>query len=92
MASRMFGDGYISGKNLELEPGRRIVQSWRGSSYKDSDQDSQIEIVFEAVKGGTKITLKHTNVPDDQRSHVPGWTTHYFEPMAKHFGGSNSTE
>tara|TARA_R110002111_G_scaffold12677_1_gene37048 strand:- start:259 stop:525 length:267 start_codon:yes stop_codon:yes gene_type:complete len=88
----MFGDGYISGKNLELEPGRRIVQSWRGSSYKDSDQDSQIEIVFEAVKGGTKITLKHTNVPDDQGSHDPDWTTHYFEPMAKHFGGSNLTE
>ena len=35
-------DGYISGKNLELEPGKRIVQSWRGSSYSDSDADSRI--------------------------------------------------
>ena len=79
-------DGYISGKNLELEPGKRIVQSWRGSSYKDSDEDSQIEVNFEAVDDGTKITLTHTNVPDDQGSHEPGWATHYFEPMQKYFG------
>ena len=79
-------DGYISGKNLELEPGKRIVQSWRGSSYSDSDGDSQIEVKLEPVEGGTKITLTHTNVPDDQASHEPGWTTHYFEPMKKHFG------
>ncbi len=79
-------DGYIRGKNVELEPGKRIVQSWRGSSYSDSDADSQIEVIFEPVEGGTKITLTHTNVPDDQASHEPGWTTHYFEPMKKHFG------
>ncbi len=78
-------DGYISGKNLELQPGKRILQSWRGSSYKDSDGDSQIEVNFEPVDGGTRITLNHTNVPDDQASHEPGWTTHYFEPMKKHF-------
>ncbi len=79
-------DGYIRGKNVELEPGKRIVQSWRGSSYSDSDADSQIEVKFEPVEGGTKITLTHTNVPDDQASHEPGWTTHYFEPMKKHLG------
>lgn len=82
-------DGYISGKNLELDPGRRIVQSRRGASYKDSDADSQIEVIFEAVDGGTKITLTHTNVPDDQGSHEAGWTTHYFEPMKSYFGKDN---
>lgn len=84
-------DGYIHGKNLELEPGKRIVQSWRGSSYRASDENSQIEVLFEAVDGGTRITLTHTNVPDDQASHEPGWTTHYFEPMKKHFGGGTRT-
>lgn len=81
-------DGYINGKNLELAPGKRIVQSWRGSTYKDSDEDSQIEVIFEKVDGGTKVTLTHTHVPDDQASHEPGWATHYFEPMQKHFGKS----
>lgn len=79
-------DGYISGKNLDLEPGKRIVQSWRATSYRESDEDSQIEVIFETVEGGTSITLIHSNVPDDQGSHEPGWTTHYFEPMQKYFG------
>jgi len=78
-------EGYISGKNLELVPGKRIVQSWRASSYKDSDEDSQIEVQLEALEGESKLTLTHTRVPDDQTSHEPGWTTHYFEPMQKYF-------
>ncbi|MFT5524456.1 MAG: hypothetical protein ACI9HK_002410 [Pirellulaceae bacterium] len=81
-------NGYISGKNLQLEPAKHIVQPWRGSSYKDTDADSQIEVVLEAVDGGTKVTLTHSNVPDDQASHEPGWATHYFEPMQKHFSES----
>lgn len=82
-------DGYISGKNLELEPGKRIVQSWRTTSYKESDDDSQIEVLLEPIEGGTKVTLIHTNVPNEQTTHEAGWVTHYFEPMKKHFAGSN---
>ena len=32
-------DGYITGKTLELVPGRRIVQSWRTSEFADADPD-----------------------------------------------------
>ena len=32
-------DGYIAGKNLKLEPGRRIVQSWRTTEFKDGDAE-----------------------------------------------------
>ena len=28
-------DGYISGRNLELVPGERIVQSWRTTEFAD---------------------------------------------------------
>ncbi|PON11934.1 hypothetical protein C2W62_42235 [Candidatus Entotheonella serta] len=44
-------DGYISGKNLMLEPGKRIVQSWRTTNFTDADEDSQIEVSLEAVEG-----------------------------------------
>ena len=37
-------DGYIAGRNIELEPDRRIVQSWRTVQFADSDPDSQIEV------------------------------------------------
>lgn len=32
-------DGYISGKTLELEPGRRIVQSWRTAEFATDEPD-----------------------------------------------------
>src|SRR5438045_1461546 len=56
-------DGYITGRNLELEPNRRIVQSWRTSKFTAADADSQIEIVLEPTAGGTRGTVHHSNVP-----------------------------
>lgn len=78
-------DGYISGKNIKLEPGRRIVQSWRTTEFTDADQDSQIEILLEPVKSGTNVTLQHTNVPDGHTAYRKGWRDCYFEPMKAHF-------
>lgn len=79
-------DGYISGKNLVLESGQRIVQSWRTTRFTDADEDSQIEVTLETVDGGTRIMLAHTNVPDGHESYEQGWVTHYFEPMQTYFG------
>ena len=58
-------DGYIEGKNLELEPAKRIVQSWRTTEFEEGDPDSQIEILLEPVADGTKLTLivASTQVP-----------------------------
>jgi len=78
-------DGYIGGKNLELEPGKRILQSWRTTQFTDQDEDSRIEITLEKVTGGTKLTLEHSNVPDGHDGYKSGWTTHYFEPMKAYF-------
>ena len=59
-------DGYITGRTIALEPGRRIVQSWRTSEFADEHDDSQIEVLLEPVGEGTRITVRHTNVPDGQ--------------------------
>jgi uncharacterized protein YndB with AHSA1/START domain len=81
-------DGYISGKNLKLEPDRRIVQSWRTSQFADTDPDSQIEVMLEQTPEGTRVTLHHTNVPDGHTSYRDGgWQDHYFEPMKAFFAG-----
>src|SRR5262245_1943637 len=34
-------NGYITGRNLKLEPGRRIVQSWRTTKFAATDADSR---------------------------------------------------
>jgi activator of HSP90 ATPase len=79
-------DGYITGRTLALEPGRRIVQSWRTSEFAESDPDSEIEVLLEPVEAGTRLTLRHRNVPADQPDYEhDGWQENYFDPMKEYF-------
>ncbi len=79
-------DGYIEGKNLELGPNKRIVQSWRTSEFPEDAKDSRVEILLEKVKNGTKITLHHTNIPKGQKQqYKDGWEEYYFSPMKDYF-------
>ena len=78
-------DGYITGKNLELTPGKLIRQAWRTQEFADSDQDSELEITLVPEGSGTRLTLKHTNLQDDGMHYKQGWTDHYFEPMKAYF-------
>jgi activator of HSP90 ATPase len=80
-------DGYIFGSTLELEPQQRIVQGWRTSEFPDDAPDSHLEIVFEEVAKGTKVTLTHSDMPEDQvNSYRQGWEDFYFKPMKEYFG------
>ena len=80
-------DGYISGKTLELTPNQRIVQAWRTSEFPDDAPDSRLEIELVEVKGGTKVTLTHSDMPKDQvESYRQGWKDFYFNPMKEYFG------
>ena len=78
-------DGYIWGKNLELEDGKRIKQSWRTTEFADNDDDSVIELTFEEEGNGTTLTLVHTNIPEGQPDYNKGWDDHYFNPMTEYF-------
>ncbi len=82
----MAWDGYISGKTLELKPYTRIVQAWRTTEFSEKDTDSRLELTLEAVKEGTKLTLKHSSIPDGQAdSYEGGWDESYFQPMREYF-------
>jgi uncharacterized protein YndB with AHSA1/START domain len=81
-------DGYITGSNLELVPGERIVQSWRTTEFDDAYEDSIVTILLQETDDGTLLTLEHSNVPDAQRSYEEGgWQSNYFEPMTAYFTG-----
>jgi uncharacterized protein YndB with AHSA1/START domain len=80
-------DGYIQGKNLELIPGKRIVQSWRTSEFNGDEPDSRIEITLESVADQTKLTLNHTGLPPHGMQYEQGWVESYFEPMKEYFEG-----
>jgi len=79
-------DKYIERTTLELKPYKCIVQSWRTTEFPDDSPDSQLEILLEEAKNGTKITLVHTNIPDGQaEEYKQGWIDYYFEPMKEYF-------
>jgi uncharacterized protein YndB with AHSA1/START domain len=81
-------DGYITGSTLELDPGRRIVQSWRTSEFPADAADSTIEVTLEPAGAGTLVTIHHSGVPRDQCSYEEGgWQENYFDPMAEYFSG-----
>jgi activator of HSP90 ATPase len=79
-------DGYIWGTFLELETNKRILQNWRTSEFPEEAEDSQVEILLEETKEGTKLTLIHTRIPEGQDSYKQGWDDFYFQPMKKCFG------
>src|SRR5436853_3260292 len=82
-------DGFIRGQNVVLEPGKRIVQTWRTTYFADDDPDSKVILTLTPAEGGTQVTLHHAGVPDGQTSYENGgWQKSYFEPMKKYFGKS----
>lgn len=80
-----FGD-YISGKNSELKPGVLIVQAWRTTEFPASSADSRLEVLLEKAKGGTKLTLTQTNIPEGQGArYKDGWKEFYLQALKKYF-------
>jgi activator of HSP90 ATPase len=78
-------DGYIQGKNIELEPNKRILQRWRTSQFREDEEDSQLEIMLQDIGGITELTLSHTHVPASGAHYIEGWENHYFRPMKAYF-------
>jgi len=79
-------DGYITGKNLELEPGKKIVQEWRSSDFPDGYASSRLELILKESKGFTELTMVHSGVPEEIANDIAqGWKDFYWEPLKKHF-------
>jgi uncharacterized protein YndB with AHSA1/START domain len=78
--------GYASGRNLELEPHRRIVQTWRSAEFPDGCPDSRVEVTLEETGGGTLVTLLHTDIPQGQADRYrESWLKFYLEPLKRFF-------
>lgn len=79
-------DAYILGRTIDLDPPRRIVQAWRTTEFPDGAADSRLELTFSPSAGGTRLILRHTEIPEGQGiRYAQGWIEHYFEPMRAYF-------
>ena len=74
-------DGEIEGKNLELVPDRKIVQSWRYSDWPKGHY-STATFELEKIEKGTRLKFTQTDVPDDKYEEIKqGWKDYYWQPM-----------
>lgn len=79
-------DGYIEGRHLTLEPGRRIVQEWTTAEWPAGQPPSRLEFRLEACAEGTRLTLTHSDIPESQAdSYGKGWIEYYWKPLRRYF-------
>ena len=79
-------NGYISGKNLDLEKGKRIVQEWVTTEWPENNPPSRLEFTFKEVDGKTELTMVQSNVPTDQEEELKqGWIDYYWKPLKNYF-------
>ncbi len=83
-ATSSFG-GYATGKNIELIPDEKIVQTWHASDWPEG-ADSTITYVFKTVPNGTQLSFTHRGVPEDHINDIKqGWLDFYWTPLRRMF-------
>lgn len=78
-------DDYIEGESIELDPGKKIVQKWRGSDWTEGEY-SRVTYTLKDVDGGCEIDFHQSDVPSEFAKDVEqGWSDYYWEPLRKYF-------
>jgi activator of HSP90 ATPase len=82
-------DGYISGYNIELVEGKKIVQAWHFTEKGwPDDHYSTCTFLLEPEGNKTKLTFIQTDVPEDSAETLKGgWKDVYWEPMKAYLKG-----
>jgi len=79
-AVSLFG-GDIKGRNIELVPGRRVVQAWRSQNWPEGVY-SIIRFELSPKGKGTKLVFDQAGHPEEATAMLEGgWTQMYWNPM-----------
>jgi uncharacterized protein YndB with AHSA1/START domain len=74
--------GYISGFNLEVVPGKRIVQAWRSRDWPKGYFSIVTFALARSAGGRTRLSFTHLGVPaGDYKAKNAGWRSHYWKPL-----------
>src|SRR4051812_43041653 len=85
-------DGYIHGILLGVDENKRIVQTWRTSEFPPEARDSRVVVEFEAARGGTRVVVRHSDLPPSQvKRYERGWMEHYLKPLVRYFAKGKKT-
>jgi activator of HSP90 ATPase len=78
-------DGHVTGRQIELVPGERIVQAWRFAVWAPGTY-SIVRFSLAAEAGGTRLVIEQHGEPEDWHDHVDtNWPTFYLKPLTEHF-------
>lgn len=81
-------DGWASGHNVSLVPGKKIVQTWRADDWP-ADVMSTITVQLLPAPKGTKLLFTQTGVPANKAKDIArGWRDYYWGPLQEFFAGS----
>jgi activator of HSP90 ATPase len=73
--------GWISGRNIELVTGKRIVQAWRAKNWPPGIY-SLVSFTLKKKGKGTRLTLDHNGIPSNHSHHLTtGWKARYWAPL-----------
>ena len=78
-------NGRVTGVNVDLVPGERIVQAWRRKDFPEGVFSMAAVTLTPLPNGGTELVLTHRGVPkallDDTEEH---WRRQYWDRMRVH--------
>lgn len=78
-------DGYASGVNLELIPGKKIAQTWRASDWPEG-VESKLTINLAQKGEDTELEFTQTGVPNEFYQDIKvGWQDYYWKPLKDFF-------
>ena len=76
---------HLSGINLALKPGKKIVQAWRATGWWPDHYSIAIFDITK-VQGGSKLKFTQIGIPPSRYSgHYRGWIETYWTPMKEIF-------
>jgi activator of HSP90 ATPase len=85
-------NGHITGFNLALEPGAKIVQAWRATGWWPNHYSIAIFDIQKA-KRGSVLRFTQIGVPPHRYSgHYRGWIEAYWTPMKETLASGKISE
>jgi uncharacterized protein YndB with AHSA1/START domain len=85
-AFTVFG-GMITGRQIEVVPGRSLVQAWRAGNWPPGLYSvARFELAADGAT--TRLTFDHTGFPPEAKEHLEtGWQKMYWDKLGAYLAG-----
>jgi uncharacterized protein YndB with AHSA1/START domain len=85
--------GQVTGVNVDLVPGRRLVQAWRRNDFPEGVYSMAAITLAPTPSGGTQLVLTHRGVPKPLLDQIEDYWRHvYWAPMKERANSGTRTK